>query len=100
MSDRAALIGAVLDHPADDTPRLVFADWLEENDQPERAEFIRVQIELAKLPKAQRDASKPGKRAAALLKKHKAAWQAALGLESYEEQFRRGFFADVRVYSK
>src|SRR5207253_2658330 len=27
----------------DDTPRLVYADWLTENDQDERAEFIRVQ---------------------------------------------------------
>lgn len=29
--------------PADDAPRLVFADWLDEHEQPERAELIRVQ---------------------------------------------------------
>jgi uncharacterized protein (TIGR02996 family) len=40
------LLDDILDHPEDDTPRLVMADWLEDNDQPERAEFIRVQIEL------------------------------------------------------
>jgi uncharacterized protein (TIGR02996 family) len=34
---------------AEDTLRLIYADWLEENDQPERAEFIRVQVELASL---------------------------------------------------
>jgi uncharacterized protein (TIGR02996 family) len=34
----------------DDTPRLVFADWLDEHGQPERAEFIRVQCALARLP--------------------------------------------------
>jgi uncharacterized protein (TIGR02996 family) len=39
---------ALLANPDDDTLRLVIADWLEENDQPARAEFIRVQIELAR----------------------------------------------------
>src|SRR5258708_34922191 len=34
----------------DDTPRLVYADWLTENGQDERAEFIRVQVERARLP--------------------------------------------------
>lgn len=43
MTDGDALLRAILDEPADDAPRLVYADWLEENGQPERAEFIRVQ---------------------------------------------------------
>jgi hypothetical protein len=30
-------------------PRLVFADWLDDNCRAERAEFIRVQVELAGL---------------------------------------------------
>ena len=38
----------VLENPADDGARLVYADWLEEQGDP-RGEFIRVQIELAKL---------------------------------------------------
>ncbi len=47
MNDGEALLKAILANPDEDTPRLVYADWLDENDQPERAEFIRVQIELA-----------------------------------------------------
>lgn len=47
MSDGDALIRAILMHPDDHTPRLVYADWLEEHGEPERAEFIRVQVELA-----------------------------------------------------
>lgn len=43
-----ALLAAVLAAPADDLPRLVLADWLDEHHQPERAEFTRVQCELAK----------------------------------------------------
>ena len=44
MSDltmRAALLRAVIDSPEDDCPRLVFADWLTEHDQPEWGDFIR-----------------------------------------------------------
>lgn len=43
------LLRAVLDDPAADLPRLAFADRLEEWSEPERAEFIRVQCELARL---------------------------------------------------
>src|SRR6266545_333496 len=46
MNERDALLRAVCDHPDDDTPRLVFADWLQENGEEARAEFIRVQVEL------------------------------------------------------
>lgn len=41
------LLAAILAAPEDDAPRLIYADWLEEHDQPERAEFIRVQCALA-----------------------------------------------------
>src|SRR6187397_1813565 len=52
MTDREALLAAVCALPDDDTTRLVFADWLEENGEPERAEFIRVQCEAARLTAA------------------------------------------------
>jgi uncharacterized protein (TIGR02996 family) len=44
MSDREAFVSAIAAAPTDDLPRLVFADWLEEHGEPERAEFIRTQI--------------------------------------------------------
>ena len=46
MTDRDALYRAILAHPDDDTPRLVYADWLEENGRAEEAEFIRVECRL------------------------------------------------------
>lgn len=49
MTDEQLLLAAVLASPDDDTPRLAFADWLGENGQGERAEFIRVQCELARV---------------------------------------------------
>jgi len=48
MSDRDALLAAVFDRPADDAPRLVYADWLDEHGEPAQAAFIRAQIELAR----------------------------------------------------
>src|SRR5262245_27762998 len=49
MSDGAALFRAVIDDPADDAVRLVYADWLDENGDPDRAEFIRGQVRLARM---------------------------------------------------
>lgn len=48
-TDESALRRSVLLAPADDAPRLILADWHEEAGQPERAAFIRVQCELARL---------------------------------------------------
>jgi uncharacterized protein (TIGR02996 family) len=47
-AEAAALLKAIIDHPDDDTPRLVYADWLQEHDDPERAEYIRVQCQIAR----------------------------------------------------
>ncbi len=43
MVDESALLAAVLADPADDDPRLRYADWLDEQGRCERAELIRVQ---------------------------------------------------------
>ncbi len=48
MNEREAFLAAIAEAPANDVPRLVFADWLEEHDDP-LAEFIRLQIELEPL---------------------------------------------------
>ena len=47
--DEVGFFRTILDHPDDDTPRLIYADWLEDRGRSERAEYIRVQIEVAKL---------------------------------------------------
>jgi len=50
MSDFTDLRRAILAAPDDDVVRLIFADLLEEQGQPERAEFVRLQIRLAQVP--------------------------------------------------
>lgn len=48
--DYRAMLAGIRSDKADDLKRLVLADWLEEHGQTERAEFIRVQCELASMP--------------------------------------------------
>jgi len=48
------LLAAVKAAPDDDLPRLVLADWLEEHDSPDWAEFIRSQCMLDRFPHAAR----------------------------------------------
>lgn len=47
MNDGDALLAAILAHPDEDTPRLVYADWLQERGRGERAELIRLQCAIA-----------------------------------------------------
>jgi uncharacterized protein (TIGR02996 family) len=44
---------AICEAPDDDAPRLVFADWLDETGDPDRAEFIRLHVRLARQPDAE-----------------------------------------------
>jgi uncharacterized protein (TIGR02996 family) len=47
MSDGDAIMAAVLAEPAVDLHRLAYADWLDEQGDAARAEFIRAQVEAA-----------------------------------------------------
>jgi uncharacterized protein (TIGR02996 family) len=44
-----ALLATISAQPAEDGPRLVYADWLEEHGECARSEFIRIQLERAAL---------------------------------------------------
>ena len=46
MTDREALMAAIIANPEDDTLCLAFADWCDENGEPDRAEFVRLQCAL------------------------------------------------------
>lgn len=51
--DERPFLEAILCNPNSDAERLTFADWLEEQGQVERAEFIRCQAQLARWPDAE-----------------------------------------------
>jgi uncharacterized protein (TIGR02996 family) len=48
MAEHPGLLRAIIEDPEDDALRLVYADWLEENGETERADLIRVQDVLAR----------------------------------------------------
>ncbi len=100
-SDGEALFQAVCENPADDTPRLVYADWLEEHFKPARAELIRLQCEAWDLcPDYPTDMSRRV-RASELLKTHGDRWYAELPTGDrvlWSSLFVRGFVDTVQVY--
>jgi uncharacterized protein (TIGR02996 family) len=112
MSDEAALLAAILAQPDEDTPRLVYADWLDEHadaltgrapaEVRARATFIRIQIELARggIDAKRRKAAET--RCAELEAAHGDSWLAALRAACGDGPqpavvFRRGFVGDVFV---
>ncbi|MCE9560982.1 MAG: TIGR02996 domain-containing protein [Planctomycetes bacterium] len=46
MNEDEAFIRAIVDNPGDDTPRLVYADWLDDHDDP-RGPYLRAEHEWA-----------------------------------------------------
>lgn len=94
MSDERALLAAIWEHPHEDTPRLMYADWLQENGQPERAEFIRVQCELAQFGEWDDSPRKAEleKREKSLWTKHAKVWKTGLPPDLQKRAgFHRGF---------
>ncbi|HKB06478.1 MAG TPA: TIGR02996 domain-containing protein [Gemmataceae bacterium] len=90
MSERADLYRAVLDAPDDDAPRLVYADWLDEHGEPERAEFIRVQCAAARIP-AQTARWRPlDDRAERLYREWRSRWAGPTLEHALSADFQRG----------
>ncbi|MBY0455846.1 MAG: TIGR02996 domain-containing protein [Gemmataceae bacterium] len=100
MSDEDALLAAIDAHPAEDTPRLMYADWLDENDRPLRAEFIRLQLTLREPDKlAPEEAQKLRNRQRVLVENHRRDLIGPLGahITLPDVTFDRGFVAELRV---
>ena len=86
-----AFLHAIHASPADDLPRLVYADWLEENRDASRAEFIRVQCELATIDAIDPQRAALEDREHALLNEHEDRWLGESRPEMTEWEFARGF---------
>ncbi len=100
-TDERAFLDAITAQPDDDTARLVYADWLAENGDPDRGEFIRVEIELEHTPpNTERDERRRRvlfERRTELLKRHKTAWLAPFTPFAKESAFHRGFVQSLEV---
>jgi uncharacterized protein (TIGR02996 family) len=91
MTQDDAFLQAILEQPDDDAPRLVYADWLDEHGDAGRAEFIRVQIELARGAANARTRDRLAKRERRLLLEHESRWAAPLHGLVRRAHFVRGF---------
>jgi uncharacterized protein (TIGR02996 family) len=96
MSDQAFLED-ILARPEDDHPRLIYADWLEDHGgDPYRAEFIRVQCELAGLEEHDARHLDLADRQELFLRRFGDGWQPEVPRE-VRDGFRRGFVAFLKL---
>jgi uncharacterized protein (TIGR02996 family) len=93
VSAADAFLRAILDNPDDDLPRLIYADWLDEHGDAARAEFIRVQIERARLSADDERQDALAAREKELLIRYGPEW--GLPFELRGQVFRRGFVEAV-----
>ncbi|OWK42282.1 TIGR02996 domain-containing protein [Fimbriiglobus ruber] len=103
--DERALLTAVAAAPDDDLPRLVYADWLEEHERTVRAEFIRLQCEIARLEVGPRTIVDQNvalwKRQQELLDGHREELLGPLGglsIQPRDAEFRRGFLSELTLH--
>ena len=92
-----SFLEAIREDPADDVPRLVFADWLEDDGEYDRAEFIRVQCELARGVRDRGRSIELHTRLRQLMQMHREKWLGALAELAPDAIFERGFVDTIRI---
>src|SRR5262245_40677713 len=104
MSLEEGFLHDICTNPEDLTPRLVYADWLDDRGgkgDAERAEFIRLQCRLdagPEMPKKQRDALV--KREKELLEGWRKVWLKPFKGMFYNYEFKRGFVERATMKAK
>ena len=88
MSDGKSLLRAILIDPDDDTARLVYADWLQENGDADHAEFIRLSV-----PESTNRGK--GKQRAPLARRLRRRWSQELDDYRVALTVRRGFVCGI-----
>ena len=86
MTDEQAFLRAAQAQPDDDTLRLVYADWLEEQGEASQAAFVRLQVNRSRLDVFDPDRAALLQQEARLLQKHKRYWNGRI----HRELHRRG----------
>jgi uncharacterized protein (TIGR02996 family) len=83
---------AIIASPRDDTPRLAYADWLNEQGDAARAEFIRVQIAVARARPHDERREELQQRALALLQTNRTNWLGASARLFQDREGYRGYY--------
>lgn len=97
MTHQDAFLQAIREAPQDDTPRLVYADWLDENGDADRAEFIRVQCALARLEPADARYVDLHLRQMEMLARHERDWLGDWADRLVRWDFHRGLLDAVTI---
>src|SRR5690348_826131 len=95
--DDHAFLDRITSNPEDDTPRLIYADWLEEHGFGERAEFIRVQCQLAQMAKYDPGRLPLLQREQEILTERGADWAKPVASITRDYKFHRGFVDTVAI---
>jgi uncharacterized protein (TIGR02996 family) len=101
-TDEQSFLKAIYDAPDDDTPRLVFADWLDERgsaDDKARAALIRAQCQAEYLAPGSKERKRLERAAKALIKANEKRWLKDLRAAKLgsEHTFRRGFLDGLKI---
>lgn len=97
MTEHDAFIQAIVESPDDDGLRLIFADWLDEHDDP-RGEFIRIQCALDQPKRIEQGVADLRDRNQKLLNEYGEQWAAPiLGRNVDAVRFARGFVNEVEA---
>jgi uncharacterized protein (TIGR02996 family) len=97
MDQQEALLRAIIEAPDDDGPRFTYADWLEKSGDSDRANFIRVQCALDKMPTQAPERPALLAREKELLELHGWSWAEECGTQISEWVYRRGFIERVQM---
>lgn len=100
MTHADAFLQHILERPDDDAPRLIYADWLEEQGDPEssaRAEFIRVQCALAARHLPQQRRTELERCQFGLLYRYGKDWARSIRRLVQNWEYHRGFIEEVAM---
>jgi uncharacterized protein (TIGR02996 family) len=93
-----ALYRAILAHPDEDTPRLMYVDWLQENGDSGRAELIRLQCRLARMNEWDDGYTADRLRSERLHREHWEDWVSPPGRPRWNERYSASGFQAVRGF--
>src|SRR5262245_45266459 len=96
-----ALLADICEHPDDDAVRLVYADWLDDHDQPERAELLRLEVRRRRLDDLDPEAWAIEWRQEQVSARHREAWSEELPVceGAYWEALESGLAERLHVQS-
>lgn len=97
FTDEQPFLDAIFARYHDDGPRLMYADFLDDSDEPERAELVRVQLALSRMSEDHPRRTELTDKQAELLTTHFARWNEHLAHLDAQVEFRRGVPDSVLV---